>query len=42
MQRCGELSLANLSLEAIDELVVAATKKAAKRTKRLLNAENTD
>ena len=35
MQRCGEQSLANLSIDAIDELVVAATKKAAKRKRKI-------
>lgn len=31
MERCGEKSLANLSLEAINELVVATHKKSKHR-----------
>jgi hypothetical protein len=41
MQRCGEQSLANLSIDAIDELVVAATKKAAKRKRKIQQQEPT-
>jgi hypothetical protein len=31
MERCGELGLSNLSLEAINELVVAAVKRSERR-----------
>jgi hypothetical protein len=34
MERCGEKGLTNLSLEAIEELVVAASKKAKHRKQK--------
>lgn len=35
MERCGETSLTHLSLEAIDELVVAAHKKSKHRRRKV-------